>query len=820
VSEFDDVRLILPPDVRITPIADLPVAVAAGISHEPGDLCVTRPRNRRPSSVVGPDAAMLLRVFRSPTTVTDAVMAYSATMKVDPRTVIEDALAVIRDLVEDGILVADGTSSAGSVRASLAPGDRVGDAEILAAVQVLSDMEVYRARRGQWAQPAALKIARDRVDRGARDSLRRESAVLEFLGGQGAPARLDVGDHDGRPFLLTSWVQGVALGRAASEARRLDDGDRALLALCSTVVRAYAGLHERGVIHGDLHPRNVLVGADGIATIIDFGLARAPELRVGPRHRGGIDVFLEPELAAAYLTGDPLPASSEAGEQYALGALLYFMITNSHTHTFATEQAPMLRQVLDNPVSPFARSGVEHLPSVESVVGRALAKRPGDRHPTVTAMAAALDEAVRADLDVRGRDRGEGQARAMVVDDDAAAVGPRPGVRRRVPPGLTDVLDRVLDRADPAGSSDLSELPTPTASVTSGAAGVALALLRAAEVRSDGHALALADLWSAAAVAAAGETRATGLPDRRAFATADAERDGIDLGTASLLHHASGVQVVRALVARARGDGRAEGQAVEAFSAAAGVVGRETDVAFGLAGTLLGCSLFVESTSTNVDLARPSAVGNDLCDRLTAEVLGRPGPDGGPSGRRFGAAHGWAGELYAILRWSVLTDRTVSDALLDRIDSLAAVGRPEGRARWWPINVGDPAVAGAVAASWCTGAAGFVPLWLLAARTLGEDRFTHLALQAGWAVFDDREPAVANLCCGLAGRAYALLALYRHTGDDAWRARAGLLGEQAAAVHDRDRRLSLFKGEMGLALLAADLTDPDASSFPMYEPRL
>jgi serine/threonine-protein kinase len=103
-----------------------------------------------------------------------------------------------------------------------------------------------------------------------------------------------------------------------------------------------------------------------------------------------------------------------------------------------------------------------------------------------------------------------------------------------------------------------------------------------------------------------------------------------------------------------------------------------------------------------------------------------------------------------------------------------------------------------------------------------EPAFLSLAEGCGWTTWDDRD-MFPTLCCGLAGRAYGLLNLYRHTGDGEWLERARVLGQRAAraAEHPRARfdfPLSLYKGTPGIVLLQTDLEHPEASCMPCFEP--
>jgi hypothetical protein len=125
---------------------------------------------------------------------------------------------------------------------------------------------------------------------------------------------------------------------------------------------------------------------------------------------------------------------------------------------------------------------------------------------------------------------------------------------------------------------------------------------------------------------------------------------------------------------------------------------------------------------------------------------------------------------------------------------------------------------GATMSGWCNGSAGYVFLWTLAARMAGSSRYTNLAVGAAWDAWDAPDPSL-SLCCGLAGRAYALLNLYRATGDSVWLERARTLAGRGA-VHGTapaDKAHCLWKGELGLAVLAADLEQPDSARMPFFE---
>jgi len=79
--------------------------------------------------------------------------------------------------------------------------------------------------------------------------------------------------------------------------------------VCRQILCAYSRLHERGVIHSDIHPRNILVDEEDRVKIVDYGLARHVKVNreFGEPTRGGVGFFFEPEYAAAVSKGHQPP---------------------------------------------------------------------------------------------------------------------------------------------------------------------------------------------------------------------------------------------------------------------------------------------------------------------------------------------------------------------------------------------------------------------------------------------------------------------------------------------------------------------------------
>jgi serine/threonine protein kinase len=782
-------RLVLPEDVVVAPVAGLPAALIGRVEHEPGDFVVTRAHTRSGSVVVDEQTAALLRYFRSPSTLIDAILAFCEAKQVDPESTLDNAFATLADLVTANLVVPVESSLAQPITPSLPPGSRMQGLEILEAIHLLDDTEVYRVRMADGTI-AALKIVGSNVRQNTATSLLHEANVLSRLDGQVNPPLLGAGRSEGRTFVLTKWQSGVDLYRAVAEARALPEpgSNDALLKLAERMLRAYVHLHSQGVLHGDVHPRNVLVDSDDAVTILDFGLALMPRVGFTGLH-GGIDMFRAPEVARASLGlgGSPMP--SPASEQYSIGALLYFVLTGGHTHAFSLQRDAMLDQLINDPPLSFSHHGAHYSTGLEDCIGRALSKDPQGRYPDLEEMLRSFQHSA------------DGH-RAMHLH---AVGGSSPG-----DPGRR-LAEEVLDRLRASGPLFASGLEPPTASVTYGASGLAYFLLRVARTRGDHRLLALADQWISRA--------ASDLSSDTAFWNVGRGIVPEQLGRCSLFHHACGVHCVQALIAHARGDEAAQQRAVDRFIAASEFC-EHLDVAFGRSGLLIGCAMLLDVAPRHLDQGPLLTLGQRLLQEVWSELDQDPTLSEAVAMTTLGAAHGWCGYLYATLRWCDASETAFPPRLVERLRQLAAMGTPSGRSMTWPRKVPDVGTSPTLSTSWCNGAAGYVHLWTLSSRLLGNNEcYERLARMAAWHSFEGAQDAPGCLCCGLAGRAYALLHLYRFTGHSVWLARARVLANQAVATPavSPEQLNSLFHGDVGIALLAVDLECPEFSCMPFFE---
>ncbi|MGH7577330.1 MAG: lanthionine synthetase LanC family protein, partial [Longimicrobiales bacterium] len=165
------------------------------------------------------------------------------------------------------------------------------------------------------------------------------------------------------------------------------------------------------------------------------------------------------------------------------------------------------------------------------------------------------------------------------------------------------------------------------------------------------------------------------------------------------------------------------------------------------------------------------------------------------------------------LQWCSAAGDRAPASVLTRLEQLTELGSGRDNLRW-PQKVPRHHRKPTSMPGWCNGSAGFVFLGTAAAEHLGAEWLT-VAERAAMDAWSDSD-GVPNLCCGLAGRGFALLHLYRVTGSRIWLDRAREVAGRAAERGELGAE-GLYKGDAGLALLGSGIEDPDHAFMPLFE---
>ena len=194
----------------------------------------------------------------------------------------------------------------------------------------------------------------------------------------------DSGDADGLLFYVMPFVDGESLRQRITREKQLPVADA--VRITSEVASALDYAHRHGVIHRDIKPENILLH-EGSALVADFGIALAPSAGGSRLTETGMSMGTPPYMSPEQALGErQLDARSDI---YAVGAMLYEMLTGAPPFTGPSAQAIVAKVITEKPVPP-SRLRKEIPAHVEDAVLTALQKNPADRFPTAQALQSAL----------------------------------------------------------------------------------------------------------------------------------------------------------------------------------------------------------------------------------------------------------------------------------------------------------------------------------------------------------------------------------------------------------------------------------------------
>jgi tetratricopeptide (TPR) repeat protein len=228
-------------------------------------------------------------------------------------------------------------------------------------------------RGGMFAHPDLLGRFRTEAEAVAR--LRHENIVQVY----------DVGEMGGQPFVALELLEG---GTLAAKLGGTPQPNRSAAEICRTLARAMHAAHQAGIVHRDLKPLNVLIDETGKLKIADFGLAKRLEAESGQTQSGeviGTPSYMAPEQAKGRAG-----AVGPAADVYALGVILYEMLTGRPPFKGPTPHATVYQVIWDEPVPP-SRLQSRVSRDLETVCLKCLDKDPSRRYASAADLAADLE---------------------------------------------------------------------------------------------------------------------------------------------------------------------------------------------------------------------------------------------------------------------------------------------------------------------------------------------------------------------------------------------------------------------------------------------
>ncbi len=281
----------------------------------------------------------------------------------------------------------------------LTRGTVVGRYTVLSLVGRGGMSEVYGAYDPKLDRKIALKVLHPRplgASPQYEHRLQREARAIAQISHPNVIAVHDVGTFGDRVFVAIAFVEGETLREWLAERPRTRE---AIMAAFLDAARGLAAAHDKGLVHRDFKPQNVLVGADGIVRVTDFGLARwsdepSDEMPDGaPSRILGVDLTTTGQIAGTPLYMAPEQVRGHAldarADQFGFCVALYEALYGGHPFFDPGSGVPLAEAVTAGRVRPPPpRSNVPGW--LRRVLVRGLSVSPGDRWPSMTALISAL----------------------------------------------------------------------------------------------------------------------------------------------------------------------------------------------------------------------------------------------------------------------------------------------------------------------------------------------------------------------------------------------------------------------------------------------
>jgi serine/threonine-protein kinase len=246
--------------------------------------------------------------------------------------------------------------------------------------------DVWLADDSHLQRRVALKVLHSRFVQDGEfvERFRREAEAAAGLQHPNVVAVFDRGEVDGTYYIAMQYLEGRTLKQL------IDDGltSEQAVGLIRQVLEGARFAHRHGVVHRDLKPQNVIVDADGKATVTDFGIARAGVSEITQAGSVmGTPHYLSPEQAQGFDV-------TAVSDLYSIGVMLYEALTGRVPFEGDAAVAVAMKQVSQAPQRP-SSINPQVSPALDAVVMRALEKEPGQRFQSADAFIAALDAALK-----------------------------------------------------------------------------------------------------------------------------------------------------------------------------------------------------------------------------------------------------------------------------------------------------------------------------------------------------------------------------------------------------------------------------------------
>lgn len=279
----------------------------------------------------------------------------------------------------------------------LKPGQVLDELEILELLHESRVTLLYRVRAVASGQVFVLKTLRDGTDAADAAALAHEEWLARRVASADFPQIVNWSAR-GHLYYLMSWHEGATLARHLEQGRRFMPVEAVDLA--TRVLKGLAALHRLAIVHRDIKPDNLHLGADGRLRLLDLGVAASDASDAAETfneiNNPGTPSYMAPELFAGSGLASP---ANESSDIYAVGVTLYFLLTRKYPYG---EIEPFQNPRFGDPTPP-TRYRPDIPDWLESVLLKAVAREPAQRFETAEEFLLALERGAQRPLRVARR---------------------------------------------------------------------------------------------------------------------------------------------------------------------------------------------------------------------------------------------------------------------------------------------------------------------------------------------------------------------------------------------------------------------------------
>lgn len=779
LKEIIEGDLVLHNAVNIVAVNTLPEDLRKQLDAQEDDQLISKDLSRETSKIIDAELAKILAYFKEPKSLLTVVRTYAKEEDENAEELLENLFEPCLDIVQRGFLVSTLVDDEEEDTCPVNNGTHFEGYEIVYKVHQTEDTELYLAKDPK-ENFVALKIGIVKKAPQIQHMLRQEASILKNLSKGIAPRVLKEAYTGKFPYLILEWVNGYSVARYASELRK-EKNITGLIRLLSNITKTYCTLHKDGYLHQDIHTGNIMCFEEGNIKLIDFGLAQ--KMDIAHQIRAGVHSYVAPESLQ-----EDTHIDNKASEQYTLATLLYELFTGSSYINFSLRTEKMEEQLRLEKPRTFFEVSIEPFPELEGILNKALEKNPKNRFKTLGKFSSSLDTLLNKSMahpisntDEAQRDKFISQTFNLFTEDAS-----------------------LYNEGLPQG---------PLSTVFYGEAGIAYAMYRYALALDSAYHLNLSEQWINKAFAHS--------KDDDAFSNPSFDTGDDVLIEYSTYNQLPGLYGVLAFISYAKGDfSKVKGCVSKLLSYCRESNSAGQDLTLDTLGIALLLTHILHRDIKNIlkdkrieieqsigEILKPSLDNIDSVTLITS------------ASSNLGIAHGIAGQLYAVLKWHEYKHPKVNKKFFMQLDKLIALTIPYGSGICIPWRSEEQQNFHTIS-GWCNGSAGIAMLLCDVVQITQEKKYLPIIEKFIWHCWEDNTTA-PNLCCGLSGRAYAL-AYYGHLSKNPiWQTRAQYLADKAIesnkTVNLKEMPAhSLYKGQLGIALMALEIANTDQISMPFF----